>query len=402
MTNNHTVVTILAVGLSGCFTWGSRATHRLPKTTALDRSYSYSGEVIVVGAGAAGLAAARVLEDNDVSYTILEATARDGGRLGEDAEFADFAVDLGAEWIHNNAEILDVLSGEAGTADALALVPYHLESAALWDGVDYVEVPQSRLDRRFEFFPEHKFQDSTWFDFVRTHYSQRVEANIRYASPVVSIDHAGERVEVTTTDGSIFVADKVLVAVSIGVLQAETIRFEPALSDSRRDAFDAVEFLRGFKLLLKFSEDFYPDAISCSVDKGEKTYWDVAFGKDVEDDVLGLLATGPTAEAYYALGSDEAIVSAVIKELDVIFEGTATRSFTGEYILQDWGRNEHIRGTWVEGFHIRRSTLRELNESLDRKVYFAGEANDTYRQLGVPGAILSGFHAVDRLLTDQD
>jgi hypothetical protein len=56
----------------------------------------------------------------------------------------------------------------------------------------------------------------------------------------------------------------------------------------------------------------------------------------------------------------------------------------------------------VEGFKIGRSTLKDLNESLDQKVYFAGEAHDVRQQLGVPGAILSGFDTVDRLLTGQD
>ena len=36
----------------------------------------------------------------------------------------------------------------------------------------------------------------------------------------------------------------------------------------------------------------------------------------------------------------------------------------------------------------------------DQYVYFAGEIYDTYQQMGVPGAILSGYYAVDKLLTE--
>ena len=61
-----------------------------------------------------------------------------------------------------------------------------------------------------------------------------------------------------------------------------------------------------------------------------------------------------------------------------------------------------FEGTWVEGFLIENATLEVLNASLEHKVYFAGEVNDARRQLGVPGAILSGFDAVDRLLQGQD
>ena len=45
--------------------------------------------------------------------------------------------------------------------------------------------------------------------------------------------------------------------------------------------------------------------------------------------------------------------------------------------------------------------LKILNQSLDNKVYFAGEINDPYKQMGVPGAILSGYYSIDKLLTDQ-
>lgn len=76
-----------------------------------------------------------------------------------------------------------------------------------------------------------------------------------------------------------------------------------------------------------------------------------------------------------------------------------------EFRMEDWGRHEYTQGTWVEGFQIKPSTLRELNRPLlgggddeKNKVYFAGEAHDVNRQLGVPGAILSGFDAVEQML----
>jgi len=381
---------------------GSRASHHLPKNIALDNHYVYDGDVIVIGAGASGLSAARILEDNHVSYTILEATDVYGGRLGEDTEFADFPIDLGAEWIHNNAEILEVLSGVPAITDSIELIPYHLQNAASWDGGNYKILPQWELDAMFSFFPEYKFKTSTWFNFVHTHYGQHVQDKIQYESPVASIDYSGERVIVQTIDGKSFIADKVLVTVSLGVLDSETIAFKPPLSEKKKAAFQDVDFKRGFKLFLKFSEVFYPDAINCEGDDVDKAYWDVAFGKDVEDNVLGLLVRSPSVESYYALGSNDAIVTSVLEELDVIFDGRASQTYTGEYMLMDWGRYEYTRGTWVEGFRINHSTLDDLNKSLNHKVYFAGEAYDIRRQLGVPGAILSGFDTIDRLLTGQD
>ena len=388
--------------MAACFPWGPRAKNYLPEVTALEKNYGYDGEVIIVGAGAAGLAAARVLEDNNVSYTILEATERHGGRLGESTNFADFPIALGAEWIHNNAEILDVLSGVEGTANSMELIPYELKSAMRWDGEEITSVSRWELKAMFAFFPEYKFKTSTWYDFVQTHYGLHVQNNIRYESPVSSINYGGRRVELETTDGRRFVADKVIVTVPIGVLQRGAIQFTPPLSENQQAALDEVRFFRGFKLFLKFSENFYPDAIECEGGGGGKAFWDVAFGKETDDNVLGLLVTGPLVETYYSLGSNEAIVSEVIAELDLMFDGSASRTYTEEFLLMDWGRHPYTHGTWVEGFRIEASTLANLNESLNQKIYFAGEAHDIRRQLGVPGAILSGFDSVDRLLTGQD
>ena len=57
----------------------------------------------------------------------------------------------------------------------------------------------------------------------------------------------------------------------------------------------------------------------------------------------------------------------------------------------------------MEGFKISPSTLAEINAPLEDKVYFAVEAHDANRQLGLPGAVFSGsmrwIDAVDRLLS---
>ena len=101
--------------------------------------------------------------------------------------FADFPIDLGAEWIHNNPEILDVLSGEDGVSETIDLVPHQLEDVYRWDGEEYEEVPQSALNSLFRFFPEHKFKNSTWFSFVEDHFAKKVEHRIQTNSPVARL-----------------------------------------------------------------------------------------------------------------------------------------------------------------------------------------------------------------------
>ena len=385
--------------LAGCFPWGSRAVRYLPDETALQRTYDYPGEVLVVGAGASGLAAARVLEENRISYKILEATDRYGGRLKASHDFADFPMDLGAEWIHNQDRILNTLSGEPGTTEATALTRQHLGEAYRWNGSRYKRIRPAAVNALHWYFPEYKFTSSTWYDFVREHLAEPVAHRIQYDTPVAVVDHSGPRVRVTTTDGTVHVADKVLVTVSIGVLQARDIEFIPPLSEARTEAIDEVFFPTGFKAYLKFSERFYPGALMQRTLEGEKGFYDATFGKDSDEHVLGVLITGTTAAPYEALKTPEDIVRSLLTELDQQFDGAATRTFTGEFLLEDWGRHPYTKGTWVEGFRLDPDTVAELNRPLDGTVYFAGEAYDVHHQMGVPGAILSGLHAVDRLLT---
>ncbi|CAF3678333.1 unnamed protein product [Rotaria sp. Silwood1] len=58
-------------------------------------------DVIIVGAGAAGIGAAIELKKTSLSFVVLEARDRIGGRVYTDREtFSPIPVDLGASWIH--------------------------------------------------------------------------------------------------------------------------------------------------------------------------------------------------------------------------------------------------------------------------------------------------------------
>lgn len=63
-----------------------------------------SKRVIVIGAGMAGLAAAKKLKENGYEVVVLEARDRVGGRLYTSSQFSGMRLDLGATWIHGAGE----------------------------------------------------------------------------------------------------------------------------------------------------------------------------------------------------------------------------------------------------------------------------------------------------------
>lgn len=393
-----TLLFVSSLLFTGCFKWGARAFHRFPETTALVKSYNYDGKIIIVGAGASGLAAAKILEQNNIEYKILEASNRYGGRLEKDTTLSDFPIDLGAEWIHNQPAILNRLIGKSGDSTNEELIPYRLENAYNWDGSNYEKVDKKDLDNQFDFFPEYKFKKYTWFDYVNDNLASSVKQNIYYDSPVSEINYADDEVVVTTSGGQVYTADKLLLTVSIGVLKSNMIKFIPELDEKKKKAINRVDFLPGFKLIMKFSEKFYPDAINIKTQEGEHGYYDMAFKKESDNYILALLSTGSDPYDYFGVDTEAEIVSSALSELDEIFDGRASNLYSSEYIIRDWGSKEFILGTWTNAPLNRSFNLNALNESLDGKVYFSGEINDIHRQMGVPGAILSGYVAVDKLL----
>jgi monoamine oxidase len=395
------LITSLTFCLSGCFKWAARAESKLPRETSLHKTYNYDGKVIIVGAGAAGLAAAKVLEQNNIDYIILEATNRYGGRLKKDTTLADFPIDIGAEWLHSAPITLNKLKGKQGEVIDEDLIPYHLYSTASWDGKEYKINPQWENNFIYNFLPESKFKNSTWYDFVDANIAKTVKHKIIFNSPVKGIDYSNNKVIVKTKNGEIYKADRVLVTVSIGVLRSNMITFKPVINEKKKKAIESITFHPGFKVAMKFSEKFYPDAITCKVEDGEKGFYDMAFKKDTQTNVLGFLCMGNETQRYYDLNSEQEIISSLIEELDKMFNGKASATYSGEYILENWSQYEFTQGTWTQAIQEKKSNLKVLNLPLDNKVYFAGEINDPCQQMGVPGAVLSGYHSIDKLLTDK-
>ena len=62
-----------------------------------------SHKVIIIGAGAAGIASSKVLSDKNIPHLILESRERIGGRIAS-KQLNGVEVDLGATFVHNPGE----------------------------------------------------------------------------------------------------------------------------------------------------------------------------------------------------------------------------------------------------------------------------------------------------------
>ena len=83
-----------------------------------------STDIIVIGAGIAGLAAARILAEAGRSVVLLEASSRVGGRILTVRESSE-TIELGAEFVHGRPPELWSLIEEAG------LEAYEIEGPTL-------------------------------------------------------------------------------------------------------------------------------------------------------------------------------------------------------------------------------------------------------------------------------
>ncbi|MFN8445270.1 MAG: NAD(P)/FAD-dependent oxidoreductase [Caldilineaceae bacterium] len=73
--------------------------HHWSLTGRLETENAKAPSILVIGAGMAGLAAARMLHDSGFDVTIIEARDRIGGRLWTSQQLGAYT-DLGASWIH--------------------------------------------------------------------------------------------------------------------------------------------------------------------------------------------------------------------------------------------------------------------------------------------------------------
>ena len=191
--------------------------------------------IIIVGAGAAGLTAGFLLQQQGIEFQILEASSIYGGRMKQTTEFANFPIPLGAEWIHVKPDILEEIVNDNS-------VDVEVETTQYDPNVDYALYEGEQLSmREIGFREDSKFINSTWFDFFEQYVVPSVKDRIIYNTVVEAVDYSTGAIQVKTQN-DVYFADRVIVTVPVKMLQNGAISFTPALPNNKQKA-DKMEIL---------------------------------------------------------------------------------------------------------------------------------------------------------------
>jgi len=332
---------------------------------------TFSGKVIVIGAGAGGLSAGYLLQQQGIDFEILEASVVYGGRMKINTDFADFPIPLGAEWLETNTDIFQEIVNDSTISVSVETI-----SDA----------------------PDRKFINSSWFNFFEDYIVPSISNKITYDTIVQSIDYSGDQVVVNTQNGQ-YLADKVIVSVPLKILQDGDISFLPNLPQYKLNAINDTIIWEGFKAFFEFSEKFYHDEFEFEItpaSDGEKIYYNAAYGQNTTKNIIGLFVVGKPALDFTSLSGDE-LKDFILNELDGIYANQATPSYI-KHITQNWDNEPFIKAGYMTD-NADWKTVKKLGESVANKIYFAGGAyTDGEDWVSVHTAAQSAKVAIDEMI----
>ncbi len=296
-----------------------------PLASQLSWAKSYVGDskqkVIVIGAGIAGLTAAKYLQERGCDVEVLEARSRIGGRIWTDESMGD-PIDFGASWIHgfrhnpitkiakeakislkhseydniglydekglrltqeklqavvkNGRQLLrraqhyaNRQSTDISTGQAIREVLKYANLNAKEKELFYWHVSTMELDPAMEFEGlsawsdrERKFGGDdvlfpNGYGQVPNAMAKGLEIRLNQQVELIEWVQSGKGARVKTATNS-FEADHVLVTVPLGVLKKGNIRFSPSLPAQKQNAIDRLQMGNLNKVVLKFDEAKWP------------------------------------------------------------------------------------------------------------------------------------------------
>ena len=392
---------------------------------------SRTRQVIVVGAGVAGLVAARRLADRGIDVLILEARDRVGGRLWSHRMPNDEIVELGGEWISTMQTAVMGLANELGLelidtgmdfisrdpvggqtiaveeherlarllADRMMEIgPARLSSMSaqeVLDGVGdtgpAVSILRSRLQgtagaplesiAAAEIGEEFGIGDDGSYVRIDGGNDRLAHAlipglDVRLGLEAISIRQTAHDVMVETADGA-FLGSAVVLATPLGVLKR--LRFEPHLPDEVAHVLGSLRMGVGIKIAMATAEP--PPMFRRQDTDIPAWYW------------TGLGRSGEVRRAVTGFAGSEAGVTPL--RANVLFRlarAAPEAIFDGAPVVADWGSDPLAGGCYSFIGPGQRATLEVLSRPAGR-IFFAGEHVNGSGT--IDGAIRSGDFAAD-------
>ncbi len=400
-------------------------------------------EVVVVGAGAAGIGAAMRLAAARVSFAVFEARGRVGGRAYTIAE-PPFPLDLGCGWLHSadhnpwtriaaeagftidrtlpawGTQSFDLgFSAEDQAGFALASRRFHERLEAI--GPNDADCSAAELlepDCRFNPLlnavssyvngvelnlvsvqDSNRYADTGVSWRVAEGYGTVIAAQaaglpIRLGCPVTLIDHRGKHLAIETALGTV-TADAVILTVPTPLIAAQGIRFRPELTD-KVAAASVLPLGLADKLVMAVELPELLPVDDHLVGNSNKTatgsYHLRPFGRPLIEGFFG----GRLAHELEAAGPG-ALFDFAVAELVELF-GSGIRARLRPLVETGWGRDPFARGSYSYALPGHADARATLATPLDGRVFFAGEACSPHDFTTAHGAYLTGIEAADEAI----
>ena len=404
-------------------------------------------DVVIVGAGVTGLAAARTLMAANRSVLVVEARERIGGRAVTDSTTFGFPFDLGAQWIEagriNPAMAIlkemnarpvpdrqeqaiyvggtelpreeyarfekiavdatrklvnalktapDVSVGRVLAAqDPLERVAYAMVGP-LESGVELGALSARDFMRQPEVEPQYSVADGLGALIARW----GAKVPVKLATRVVRVDSTGSQILVITTGGQLS-ARAVIVTVPTGVLATGQFGFAPPLSAARREAIAQLPMALYNKVALSFTGTAIDAAAGRSIlglTRKEQPF--DAFVRPYGREAAIVFVGGQQAQQLEEEGTGAAVAFAMSALAEIY--GDKLRGMLARSFATRWGKDPFARGSWsmaTPGNADKRLVLAQPHHD---RVFFAGEATDPVWAARVGGAYASGLRAAREAL----
>jgi monoamine oxidase len=402
-------------------------------------------DVIIIGAGAAGLAAAQAAEARGLTYHVLEASHRIGGRAYTEEMAPGMPFDLGCHWMHSASRnpfvaIADRLGfayqrntgwethafqrdhwltpAENAELGALGPANHTALEQSVARGEDVAVADLVDLDHPWAAFQAYWFTLYTSRDMdqasaadilayedteenwpVRDGYGALVAAwaadvpvTLNAAVRRVSWGKQGVRAE--TAKGTV-TGRYLLVTVSTNLLASGRITFDPPLPAWKLAAADALPLGVHNRIGIQLSHNpFGPDAppsatIALSDDEPPMAVQLRPFGMAIVSGV-----TGGRFGQWLERAGQAASVAHLTERLVAAFGSDIRRALTNRCIVTAWGDDPWTLGAYSMATPGNAHQRRELARPVDDLLFFAGEATSPHAFSTCHGAYLSGIAAI--------